>query len=127
MSATHRNLCGFFFHFLVGLMALAAANGSLSAQSIYGSIRGLVTDPSQGVVAGAKVTLINEGTSAERAALTNTTGEYVFSQVIPGAYTVSVEAQGFRKIGRKGIVLETQNQLTVDLQLEVGSAAESAL
>ena len=127
MSATRWNLCGFFFHFLVGLMALAAANGSLWAQSIYGSIRGLVTDPSQGVVAGAKVTLINEGTSAERAALTNTTGEYAFSQVIPGAYTVSVEAQGFRKIDRKGIVLETQNQLTVDLQLEVGSAAESVV
>ena len=108
-------------------MVLAAANGSLSAQSIYGSIRGLVTDPSQGVVASAKVTLINEGTSAERSALTNTTGEYVFSQVIPGAYTVSVEAQGFRKIDRKGIVLETQNQLTVDLQLEVGSAAESVV
>ena len=34
----------------------------------------------------------------------------VFSQTIPGTYTVSVEAQGFRKVERNGIVLETQNQ-----------------
>ena len=125
MSATHRNLRTFFFHLLVGLMVLTTTNGSTWAQSIYGRIRGLVTDPSEAVVANAKVTLINEGTSAERTAQTNSTGEYVFSQVIPGAYTVSVETQGFKKVERKGIVLETQNQLTIDLQLQVGSVTES--
>jgi hypothetical protein len=71
------------------------------------------------------VNLINEGTSAERSAQSNNLGEYVFSQVIPGTYTVAVETQGFKKVQRKGIVLETQNQLTIDLQLEVGNVAES--
>ncbi|PYT18013.1 MAG: TonB-dependent receptor, partial [Acidobacteria bacterium] len=115
----------FFFHLLVSLGVLAAATGSASAQSIYGSIRGLITDPSSAIVANARVALINEGTRIERTATTNNTGEYVFSQVTPGTYTVAVETQGFKKVERKGVVLETQNQLTVDLQLEVGNVAES--
>src|SRR5690349_20437244 len=60
----------FFFHLLAGLAILVLAAGSVSAQSIYGSIRGLVTDPSAAIVANAKVTLINEGTSGERSAQT---------------------------------------------------------
>jgi hypothetical protein len=115
----------FFISLLVTLVALAAFAVSASAQSIYGSIRGLVTDPSSAIVANAKVSLINEGTSAERSATTNTSGEYVFSQVTPGTYTVDVETQGFKKVQRKGVILETQNQITVDMQLEVGNVAES--
>jgi hypothetical protein len=115
----------FFISLIASLIVLSVLSGSLSAQSIYGSIRGLVTDPSSAIVANAKVTLINEGTSAERSATTNTSGEYVFSQVTPGTYTVDVETQGFKKVQRKGVILETQNQLTVDLQLEVGNVAES--
>src|SRR5690348_747631 len=102
----------FFTNLIATLVVLAAVAGSASAQSIYGSIRGLVTDPSSAIVANAKVTLTNEGTSAERSAQTNTTGEYVFSQVTPGTYTISVETQGFKKVSRKGVILETQNQLT---------------
>ena len=115
----------FFINLLVTLVAMAAVAGSLSAQSIYGSIRGLVTDPSSAIVANAKVNLINEGTSIERNATTNTSGEYVFSQVTPGTYTVEVETMGFKKVQRKGVILETQNQITVDMQLEVGNIAES--
>jgi len=110
---------------LVALVVVLALSGAVSAQSIYGSVRGLVTDPSSAVVANAKVTLTNEGTSAQRTAQSNNLGEYVFSQVIPGSYSVAVETQGFKKVERKGVVLETQNNLTVDLQLEVGSVAES--
>jgi trimeric autotransporter adhesin len=115
----------FFVNLILSLVVLSALAGSISAQSIYGSIRGLVTDPSSAIVANAKVTLINEGTNIERTATTNTTGEYVFSQVTPGTYTVAVETPGFKKVERKGVILETQNQLTVDMKLEVGNVAES--
>jgi hypothetical protein len=113
----------FWANLIVTLVALAIIAVSASAQSIYGSIRGLVTDPSSAIVANAKVTLTNEGTSIERTATTNTTGEYVFSQVTPGTYSVDVETMGFKKVQRKGVVPETQNQLTVDMQLEVGKAS----
>ena len=114
-----------FFYLLVVMVLFGLTSRSVSGQSIYGSIRGLVTDPSSAIVANAKVTLINEGTSAERTATTNTNGEYVFSQLIPGTYSVAVETPGFKKVDRKGIVLETQNQLTIDMRLEVGNVAES--
>jgi hypothetical protein len=106
------------------LIGFAVAEGA-RAQSIYGTISGLVTDPSTAIVASAKVTLVNEGTNLQRSALSNNTGEYVFSQVIPGAYTITVEAAGFKKVERKTVVLETQGQLKIDLQLEVGNASES--
>src|SRR5437016_2867868 len=125
MKLPLRNSGKYFLSLLAILAALAAAGASASAQSIYGSIRGLVTDPSGAVVASGKVMLINEGTNEQRSVVSNNLGEYVFSQVIPGTYTVEVEAPGFKKVQRKGVILETQGNLTVDLTLEVGNVSES--
>jgi hypothetical protein len=110
---------------LFGLLIGAAASGSASAQSIYGSIRGLVTDPADAAIASAKVSLINQGTGELHTTLSNGLGEYVFSQLIPGAYTLTVEAPGFKKFEGKNAVLETQGQLTVDLKLSVGNVTET--
>src|SRR5947209_11104989 len=123
MKASRREPGYFLFYLLLGMMVLASASRNAASQSIYGSIRGLVMDPSQAIVANAKVTLINEGTAAQRTVLSNNLGEYVFSQVVPGTYAVAVETTGFKKIERKNIVLETQNQLTIDMTLEVGNVA----
>jgi hypothetical protein len=96
----------------------------LQAQSIYGGVRGLVTDK-VGMVQDAVVSLTSEGTNATRKTATNSTGEYVFSQVVPGAYTVSVEMTGFKKAERKGVTVETQSQITVDVAMEVGNVTDS--
>src|SRR5713226_7161248 len=116
------------FSYFLAIAAMLGATGRIaSAQSIYGSIRGLVSDPSAAVVASGKVTLTNEATSEQRSVTSNNLGEYVFSQVVPGTYTIAVEAHGFKKVERKNIILETQGQLTIDLQLEVGNVAESVV
>jgi hypothetical protein len=118
--------CGSFcVHLQLALLIGAAASGSASAQSIYGNIRGIVTDPASSAVANAKVMLINQDTGVARSTLSNSVGEYVFSQLIPGAYTLTVEAQGFKKFEGKNAVLETQGQLTVDLQLAIGNVTET--
>src|SRR5258708_6383449 len=127
MKVSGRKPHHFFFHLLAGLAILVAANVSAWSQSIYGSIRGLITDASAAVVAGAKVSLTNEGTSDQRSVTSNNLGEYVFSQVIPGTYTIAVEASGFKKVERKGVVLETQGNVTVDLSLQVGNVTESVV
>src|SRR5258708_1342289 len=127
MKVSGRKPHRFFFHLLAGLAVFVAANGSESGQSIYGSIRGLINDESAAVVARGKVTLVNEGTSDQRSVLSNNIGEYVFSQVIPGTYTIAVEAPGFKKVERKGIILETQGNVTVDLTLQVGNVSESVV
>jgi len=97
----------------------------LVAQSYYGAVRGLVTDPNNAVIAGAKVALVNEGTSERRNATTSSGGEYSFNDVVPGAYTIECESPGFKKFDRKGIILATQSQITVDAKLEVGQVTES--
>lgn len=109
---------------LITSLALAASS-TLSAQSIYGGLRGLVSDTSGAAMANAKVTLTNEGTSDVRTIQTSNEGEYVFSQVVPGRYKVSVEFQGFKKFERTGVNVETQQQLTVDVKMEVGNVNES--
>src|SRR6266404_268084 len=116
------------FSYFLAIAAMLGATGRIgSAQSIYGSIRGLVADPSGAVVASGKVTLTNEATSEQRSVTSNNLGEYVFSQVVPGTYTIAVEAHGFKKVERKNIILETQGQLTIDIKLEVGNVAESVV
>lgn len=116
-----------FVHVLAGTFLILGviAPPLVHGQSIYGAVRGLVTDKGGAVVQDSIVTLTNEGTNAPRTTVTNSAGEYVFSQVVPSGYSISVEMKGFKKAERKGVIVETQGQVTVDVQLEVGNVTES--
>lgn len=103
------------------LLVPARAN----AQSTGGRIRGTVTDPSGGAVAGAKVTLINEATNTARETQTSATGEYLFLEVPVGSYEINVTGTGFKKYQRKGIVLVLNEIATVDVPLQVGGSTET--
>jgi len=76
-------------------------------------------------MSNAKVSLTNEGTADQRSAMTSTTGEYAFTQVTPAKYKISVEFQGFKRYERTGVNIETQQQLTVDVKMDVGNVNES--
>src|SRR5260370_17804848 len=76
-------------------MGLAAL--PLLAQSYYGVMRGLAADQKGGVLANAKVTIINEGTGEQRSTLTSANGEYVFNEVVPATYTVVCETARFKQ------------------------------
>ncbi len=62
-----------------------------------GSITGTVQDPQQGVIVGAKVTAVNNGTNSTYSAVTNSVGYFEIRGVPVGAYTVTIEASGFSK------------------------------
>jgi hypothetical protein len=94
------------------------------AQGFQGAIRGLVKD-SGGVIPGADVTLVNEGTSVARATTTNAAGEYSFTSVPPGTYTLKLNMQGYKAYAQAGIRLGTQQFITIDVGLEVGAVAET--
>src|SRR5208282_1376658 len=95
------------------------------AQSTGGRIRGTVTDESGGTIAGAKVSLINEGTNVSREVQTSGTGAYLFLEVPVGSYEVDVNQPGFKKYARKGIVLVLNEIATVDITLQVGSNVDT--
>jgi hypothetical protein len=110
--------------FLIGLFFAVAAAERVGAQGFQGGLRGAVRDPN-GVVPGAEVTLVNEQTNAKRATTSNDVGEYAFTNVLPGTYTVRASLAGFKTHESKGIRVGTQEFLTLDLTLEVGAVAES--
>jgi trimeric autotransporter adhesin len=94
------------------------------SQTFQGSLRGRVVDPAGAIASSVQVTLIDEATSLTRATISNQQGEYVFNSVQPATYTVSAEATGFKRLDRKGVLVATQNAVTLDLTLEIGQVSE---
>jgi trimeric autotransporter adhesin len=76
-------------------------------------------------VPGVTVQLINEATGASREVVSNAVGEYDFSAVQPGIYTVRAALEGFKTYERSGIRVATQQFITVDVVLELGSLQET--
>jgi Carboxypeptidase regulatory-like domain len=97
----------------------------IAAQSTGGRIRGTVSDPSGGAVAGAKVTLINEATNVSRDVDTGSNGEYLLIEVPVGSYEIDVTQEGFKKYVRKGVVLDLNQVVSVDIALQLGATAET--
>lgn len=110
---------------LAGAMLSILCSGSLSAQEARGAITGRVTDATGGVVAGARVVVVNTATNETRRSVTNETGYYEVNLLEPSNYSVTVEAQGFKKLVRSGLVVNVSARLEINLQLEVGSVSES--
>ena len=106
-------------------VALCAVTAPAHAQSYYGSLRGTVVDPNGGAIASTKVTMTNEGTGESRAAISNSVGEFVYSEVVPATYSVAVESPGFKKLERHGVIVGTQQQISLDLKMEVGQVSDS--
>jgi hypothetical protein len=107
----------------VGLLALVSNAQSLG-QTYYGGLRGTVMDPTGQAIAGGTVKLKNETTNVERSVVTNGYGEYVVSSVDPALYTVTVTANGFKALVRSGVVISTQEFLTLDFSVQLGSNSE---
>ena len=108
---------------LAGVVCALASTIDLAAQTYQGALRGSVRD-AQGVIPSAEVTLIQEETNATRTAITNEVGEYAFTSVLPGVYTVRVSLTGFRTEERKAFRIGTQQSAVLDFHLEVGAVSE---
>jgi hypothetical protein len=110
-------------------LALAVApfffTGCLLAQFDSGQIAGFVRDQSSAVVPGATVTATNEGTNEARRTATNGDGYYVFPQLTVGSYSITVEAQGFKRYVANRIALNAEAKVSADVELTVGAATES--
>jgi hypothetical protein len=109
---------------IVLAMAFWLAAPFARAQSTGGRIRGTVMDPSGGAVPSATVTLINEATHATRDVQTGANGEYIFLEVPVGSYEIDLTLQGFKKYIRKGVVLDLNQVLTVDVGLQLGGSTD---
>lgn len=99
---------------------------STQAQSAStGSVVGIITDPSGGVVVGATVTLTDKATTIARTTLSNDAGRYIFTNVAPGSYEVSANQNGFSLAKADNLTVAVGISLTVDFKLEIGKATET--
>ncbi len=117
--------CGSIFLLFVFTLYGVLGATSTPAQSTGGRIRGTVTDATGGAVSGAKLSAVNEANGQERYVDSGSNGEYVFLEVPVGTYDVSVNQAGFKKYLRKGIVVNLNEVLNLDIVLQVGGASET--
>src|SRR6185436_19910688 len=108
------------FDGIFALSLLLASAASASAQT-FGQITGAVTDASGAILVGASVTVTNTQTNAVREAVTNSSGSYVFPNLLPGFYNVKVDLQGFQSKIRNGVELQVQQTARLDFALDLGS------
>ena len=112
-----------FVYWAVATALLSAI--PMSAQTTNGLITGVITDPSEAVVAGAQVELLNATTGVRRETATDSNGRYIVPQLPPGVYDVSVSKQGFATVKRSAVQLEVNQNLTVDLKMAVSSVDQT--
>lgn len=75
-------------------LALTGILQPASAQVLYGSLTGNVSDQSGATVPGATVTITNKGTGQVREAMSNEDGSYTLTNVLPGVYDLKITKQG---------------------------------
>ena len=112
------------FCVVVFLFALLLAIPSACAQATT-SLRGTITDPSGAAIPNATVRLTNADTNLERTATSDAEGNYVFSSVTPGNYTVDVEIAGFAKYHQTGVQLQVNLPATLNVKMKIGQAQET--
>jgi hypothetical protein len=96
----------------------------IAAQGLFGTVSGVVTDPSGAVVPGATVKVTNIQTNVVTTLTTNNVGVYNATSLNPGIYNVQAEAQGFKTAVVSNITLEVAVNPKVDLVLEVGATTQ---
>jgi hypothetical protein len=111
---------------VVGLLISAAMASPSFSQGLggAGTVQGTVKDPTGGVMQAVQVRISNPVSGFSRTATTDATGRYVFSNLAPNPYHITVDAQGFQTLERD-VDVRTGVPITVDLTLALAGAAET--
>ena len=109
----------------VVLVLSVALVPSASAQAVFGSIFGTVSDPSGAAVPNAKVTVTDVAKGTTDETTTNESGNYSVTHLIPDNYKVRIEGPGFKTIEQDNVIVSADAAARVDAQFQVGSATES--
>ena len=104
---------------------IAASASSASAQTLYGSLVGNITDPSGAAVPGATVVVTNPDTGFTRQATTDERGAYQFANLLPGRYDLKVAAKSFAALAEAGIAVSPNAVVRIDGRLELATTSEA--
>jgi trimeric autotransporter adhesin len=110
---------------LLILVAFIAMAVDARAQSYYGTLKGSVVDQQGAAIANAGVELTDVGTHIKRTAVSNGAGEFLFSALDPGTFTLTVTAANFNTWQQRGITVSTQQTVTLDVKLALGGMTQT--
>jgi len=116
-------LCSGLVVFLMALVILVVTIPAYSQQS-FAAINGTVTDQSGAVVDGASITLTNLETAVARSAVSNSSGDYVFINVLPAAYSLKISKPGFSTQTQQPVRLNVNQTATINFTMAVGSTQQ---
>jgi hypothetical protein len=120
VNPTHRVLFALFL-----AAAIVAATPVASAQILYGSIVGSVTDASAAPIPAATIQIVQAATGETRKTETNSTGQYTFPTVNTGTYRLTVTKSGFQTFEVKEVMVSVNQVARVDAELRVGALTET--
>ena len=107
----------------LGILASLCAAPAWSQATSSAAIAGLVTDEQGAAAPGAEVKIVDTATGSAQATLTNEAGRYVFAQVTPGVYTITVTKVGFAVFKVSAQKVDVGTTMTVNAALKVGSVS----
>ncbi|MEJ2007718.1 MAG: carboxypeptidase regulatory-like domain-containing protein [Acidobacteriota bacterium] len=112
---------------VVCLALMVAFAAPASAQGLFATLTGIVSDPSGAVVPGATVKLINEASGSTRVTTTDASGYYTFASVIVGDFTykLTVESKGFSTYVAPGLTILGGEKRNINVTLQVGSTTQT--
>ena len=115
------------FHAVILFLLAAACMFSLrlSAQTFRGSISGTLSDPTGSVVPGAPTRAVNDSTAASYSSVTTSAGQFSFTDLPLGSYTVSVQVPGFQPLVVNSVVVEAGVVRNLDLKLSIGNTTQT--
>ncbi|MFY9753196.1 MAG: carboxypeptidase-like regulatory domain-containing protein, partial [Candidatus Acidiferrales bacterium] len=109
----------------MAVLLFAAVAAAASAQVPTSTLNGLVTDPKDAVVAGARVAVVSSAQGVTRETTTNADGLYGFSNLPSGSYDLRIEANGFSVSEFKDVVLLAGRASTIDAKLQIATVGTS--
>ncbi len=113
-----------FVNFLSAFLVSTVLALGVYAQEYRGTIVGAVADPNGAPVPNAQVVVRNVATNTSLRVITNGEGAYTVPLLLPGTYSVTATADGFKTTIRENVVVRVDDRITVDLALEIGTTAE---
>ncbi|MEO7275257.1 MAG: TonB-dependent receptor [Vicinamibacterales bacterium] len=106
---------------IVALSLVPALVTPAVAQTTTGTITGVVSDTSGGVVPGATITVVSAATGLSRSVVTDSGGRYALPGLSPGSYELKTELAGFKPEVRRDIAVAVNQTLSIALTLQVGA------
>jgi hypothetical protein len=95
-------------------------------QGLTGSITGTVTDPTGSAIPDADLMLVNTGTNQTRQAKSGPNGDFVFTQLLPGTFRLTVTGKGFKKYEQTDIILTATERVVVPrIELQIGEITQT--